>query len=96
MATENRLIDANSLTKTIKTVFGKIRTDWDAMDRLFNQVQELVLDIVKKAPTVDAVEVVRCKDCKHYDNGGCGKCYGEYEPNQNDFCSCGERKDNDK
>ena len=23
-------------------------------------------DSVKKSPTVDAVEVVRCKDCKHY------------------------------
>ncbi len=47
-------------------------------------------------------EVVRCKDCKHYvdgpyDNGDmmCD-CWGEWIfPNEDDFCSYGERKDND-
>jgi hypothetical protein len=47
-------------------------------------------------------ELVRCKDCKHYgyepyDNGD--KCCVRWEewifPFENDFCSCGERKDND-
>ena len=60
----------------------------------------LVQDI-DEAPTVDAVEVVRCKDCKR------GKidtlygsvlyhCLGGYGYNKADhFCSYGERKDND-
>ena len=45
-------------------------------------------------PTVDAVEVVRCKDCKHYSRDemfGVGYCYGA-EKKLDDFCSYGERK----
>ena len=53
-----------------------------------------------KNNTVDAVEVVRCKDCKHFvaPQGVpcCGNFYGLGFPNAsgNDFCSYGERKDN--
>ena len=53
------------------------------------------------ARTVDAVEVVRCKDCKHYDLGVCLKIYSNgnahpeaWQPRRpEDFCSYGERKD---
>lgn len=49
----------------------------------------------------DMVEVVRCKDCKHYDMGVCLKIYsdGNVHPDAwqkrkpDDFCSYGERKD---
>lgn len=53
------------------------------------------------APTVDAVEVVRCKDCKNRDDitGECKhpKAVGwdVIIPEDNDFCSYGERKDNE-
>lgn len=55
---------------------------------------------IVEAPTVDAVEVVRCRDCKHledgpYDNGDmmCVR-WGEWIfPNDDDFCSSGERKE---
>ena len=30
----------------------------------------------KNTPTVDAVPVVRCKDCKHYNTIGCSKGFG--------------------
>lgn len=54
-----------------------------------------------KAPTADVVEVVRCKDCKHYDIGVCLKIYsdGNAHPEAwqgrkpEDFCSYGERKE---
>lgn len=51
-------------------------------------------------PTADVVEVVRCKDCKHW--GGvtfgyiCRRFSGTYIRNETrecDFCSFGERKD---
>ena len=50
--------------------------------------------------TVDAVPVVRCKDCAHYDMGVCLKIYsdGNVHPEAwqsrkpEDFCSYGERK----
>lgn len=53
------------------------------------------LDVVRylnTIPTVDAVEVVRCKNCVHYDGEGCLLTYGEFEPNSMDFCSYGERR----
>lgn len=48
-------------------------------------------------PAVDAVPVVRCRDCKHYDEGPSGDvmiCYhrGMRWPDPNDYCSKGERR----
>ena len=51
--------------------------------------------ILREAPTVDAVEVVRCRECKHRDgipgqpNIVCSQMHDD------DFCSYGERKDGD-
>ena len=46
-------------------------------------------EIIKNAPTVDAVEVVRCKDCKHrFKDSWC-----EYvDDDDNFYCARGERK----
>lgn len=63
--------------------------------------------LIEAAKTVDAVPVVRCKDCKHYRNYPNGLCYLHTEPKTNsrgysgdavcvepeDFCSYGERKE---
>ena len=53
-------------------------------------------------PTVDAVEVVRCRDCKHRGTDYCifhiKGCPADEEllrKLDNDFCSYGERKDGD-
>ena len=47
---------------------------------------------VMKLPKVDAVEVVRCKDCGHYHDNICPMwCYTETKPD--DFCSYGERRE---
>ncbi len=54
--------------------------------------------IAKTAPAADVVEVVRCKDCKHYHNTQCfhpsygDDCAINTERAENDFCSYGERK----
>lgn len=41
-------------------------------------------------PTEDVVPVVRCKDCKYWDNGD---CYRIELTRPDDYCSYGERKD---
>ena len=47
---------------------------------------------VNAIPTVDAVEVVRCKDCKHlFEDNGCPLRYFKTH-REDDFCSYGERK----
>ena len=52
-----------------------------------------------KFPTIDAVTVVRCKDCiRRYDTDECPMCFlieGKYYEytNENGFCDRGERKE---
>ena len=72
------------------------------MDASLSSVDEdTILDLVDSIPTVDAVIVTRCKDCKHRiykdmgeeigEIGGCG-LFNCAMPNEG-FCSYGERKD---
>ena len=55
--------------------------------------------ILREAPTIDAVPVVRCKDCiRRYDTDECPMCFlieGKYYEytNENGFCDRGERKE---
>ena len=62
-----------------------------------------LLGLIEKAPTVDAVPVVRCKDCKWFADNNDGEWYGcqmfhvvqvtpEDAPKPDDYCSYGERK----
>lgn len=44
---------------------------------------------LQNAPAVDAVEVVRCKDCEYWDFGD---CYRLELSSPDDFCSHGKRK----
>ena len=53
---------------------------------------------IEAAPTVDAVPVVRCRECKHCDpeNYHCDHPMGTAAPlrrKPDDFCSYGERKE---
>ena len=54
---------------------------------------------IEEMPTIDAVPVVRCKDCiRRYDTDECPMCFlseGKYYEytNGNGFCDRGERKD---
>ena len=63
------------------------------------------LRCMEQTPTIDAVPVVRCRDCKHYTYPRCGygicKIHSDGGSSEavymcdNDFCSYGERKDGD-
>ena len=44
---------------------------------------------VKEMQTVDAVPVVRCRDCRKFKTYGCRMVASGYD----DFCSYGERKE---
>ena len=89
MANEKRLIDANALMES---------KWWDSLKDDFDKARAKI--IVQSCPTVDAVEVVRCKDCKHYDKDALwcninSYQFGEQNPNwyEDDFCSYGERRE---
>ena len=92
-----RLIDSDELWERLNYEPWEHNADRD----------EIALPIVNAAPTVDAVPVVRCKDCKYYRNHPNGLCYLHTEPKENergysgeavcvepdDFCSYGERRE---
>jgi hypothetical protein len=48
-------------------------------------------------PSADVVPVVRCRDCKHWNNGnviiGCYWDIDGGQPEEMDFCSRGERRE---
>ena len=50
---------------------------------------ETVLEYAEQLPTVDAVPVVRCRDCRKFKTYGCRMVASGYD----DFCSYGERKE---
>lgn len=90
---EKRLIDA---MQTVIKMSGRI-TPLIQMGANPNQVYNEVLQVVAEAPTVDAVEVVRCKDCKWVYRdpySGCYYCH-ERQVQSTHFCSYGERKEGD-
>ena len=86
-----RLIDADSLKTKVEAmvVHRVIESDYDFGG---NQAFDYVADIlIEDAPTIDAVEVVRCKDCRHWRTSYCVIHGDSWE--ETDYCSDGERKD---
>ena len=89
-----RLIDSDELWERLNYEPWEHNADRD----------EIALPIVNAAPTVDAVPVVLCKDCKWFADNNGGEWYGckmfhvvritpEDAPKPDDFCSYGERRE---
>ena len=76
-----RLIDADALLDRIPNLYERRE----------------VSRWVDKAKTVDAVEVVRCKDCIRYhpDDDVWGQCTVSGKMRRKDYCSYGISKDGD-
>ena len=75
---------------------------WSAVKRIPHitvQTRQAILEALRKVPTADVVEVIRCKDCKHYkkinyDDISQNTCEITTKRQQPyDFCSYGERMD---
>ena len=100
MANEKRLIDVN---KVINSMQKCLDESPDKKHSVGYFAFESIIECLKQEPTVDAVEVVRCRDCKHARIHPCGYVYchrdgrNAYEMtfNLDSFCSYGERKEGD-
>lgn len=84
-----RLIDADAIKYTMlyKENF---------MARTGTEKQGVWKSEIDKMPTVDAVPVIRCKDCKYYEEGYMGRmiCIDDGVcRNDDDYCSSAERKE---
>ena len=98
-----RMIDANALLSEMEKYSDD--TARSKNEYLFGMQQRLetCIELVEDAPTVDAVPVVRCKDCMHYgftDNRIPEEqvwwCYFWDDVRSPDaYCSDGEREDSE-
>ena len=96
-----RLIDADALKESVP------KTNVDAFENCRNCTTLMdyeVTELIDKQPTVDAVEVVRCKECKFWDRTNMvtdigfpdlARCLRGHEDYSDEFwyCADGERKD---
>lgn len=89
-----RLIDPEQITKMMSDLYisedavnmtGERQGLWVR----FRAIEKAVAEI----PVIDAVEVVRCKDCKHYGATDCQIQESFYGIKDFDFCSYGERRE---
>ena len=90
------LIDADALEKQGWTMHRTIAVDPRTMEMQMKKPTDF--------PTIDAVPVVRCKDCKNRDTFSCGMQVYGYDDDMNlqksddwtmddGYCYWGERKD---
>ena len=92
-----KLIDADAL--------GVVICSKDILPSAYCAGWNGLIELIKKAPTIDAVPVVRCRDCQHWKPTGSkagnsfsdmeyiGGCeFTNYCRRESDFCSYGERK----
>ena len=89
LPSEKRLIVANALISYM---------DECSKESRFRVYYGYAKSFIDDAPTVDAVPVVRCKDCKHFkrnleNDTYCSSVNGLTDPQEDDFCSYGERKE---
>ena len=86
-----RLIDADAL-------IAKFKDDLENLQEFAFQLATIgAINTVKHQPTIDAVPVIRCKDCKHWQKSSINYneyvCYwGGYVKKEDDYCSWAERK----
>ena len=88
---EKRLIDANTLISYI---------DECSKESRFRAYYGYAKSFIDDAPTIDAVPVVRCRECKYHKDTSVTEyehcCLIGQTVRYDDFCSHGERKGGDK
>ena len=92
MANEKRLIDANALLAELDKFVNPMP---DTNGLHFLGGLSTAITEIENAPTVDAVEVVRCKDCFYNANGCCthSEPYDDTRYRPDYFCADGYRKE---
>ena len=94
-----RLIDADIFTSELDFADADVCEEFPDSYCEFGLSREKIRELLRDIPTVDAVPVVRCRECKHRGTDDCiFHIKGEPADEElllkldNDFCSYGERK----
>ena len=97
----SRLIDANEVIKAILAERDKIPYEL-VSEKPFKHGNSMrggirkALRCIEQAQIVDAVPVVRCRECKHHHDCGAHFCDAlgmDYPDDSEFFCAYGERKE---
>ena len=85
----SRLIDADMLLDNL----DKIRTSCMTVYGNLAGAVSGAMKIIDTSHTVDAVPVVKCRECKYRSKAGCPIIDANIWMDDDDFCSHGERKE---
>ena len=92
----------------LDALFSEIENDYKNANGMRRRGLSEALDSIADAPTIDAVPIVRCWECKHRETTDCPMCHEEYYVDEDDggdyyivdravdsngFCCAGERED---
>ena len=92
-----RLIDADEMLANESEAYMAVQTREDVSpitQGLNSVVHRKIQQLIADTPTVDAVVVVRCKNCEYYNTNGCTDGLGWCEKHNNghmdeDYCNYG-------
>ena len=93
-----RLIDADALLDEFLNRYTERERGWNLVFAACEIKQDFA-DMISNATTADAVEVVRCRECKYrfknngHSRDGCPIIDANIWMDDDDFCSHGERKE---
>lgn len=95
-----RLIDADALTMALRRAEAEAEQEYGiSYSPIGREILIRLCDGIGEMPTIDAVPVVRCKDCDHWyqvqmPDGNSVFCVIDNRiTSADDFCSWGERKE---
>ncbi len=88
-----RLIDADEFEAALENTEYDISPAYEPD----GYSHKLICEVLEETPTVDAVPVVRCRECIHhyideYGFPACAESGAMLNPEEDDYCSRGQRK----
>ena len=94
-----KLIDADIFASELDFADADVCEEFPDSYCEFGFSREKIRELLRDIPTVDAVPVVRCRECKYrfknngHDKSGCPIIDANIWMDDDDFCSHGERKE---
>ena len=88
-----RLIDADIFASELDFADADVCEEFPDDYCEFGFSREKIRELLRDTPAVDAVPVVRCRECKYHNKPPCPMRLSFNWTEDNDFCSYGERKE---
>ena len=90
-----RLCDLNDIKTRVERQYENCHGYSGNKKAIYREAILAVRSILHSAKTIDAVPVVRCRECKYHNKPPCPMRLSFNWTEDDDFCSYGERKDGD-